>query len=244
MRMSRWPVVAEMAAGANGIGDTDLLRHGAVPGAAWRLAGAIHAGLILTGLHLGQRAAIGQGAPGVPDGGARCALLLPGADVLAFVEIDSQQKRVHREYAKQGATFGHRKMAGKSLLMRGLNVLPASICIPLATPVIVGTRRHGDNAASARGAVTMITEAGTTARTTSCTGTRVVRMDSAFCGAPASPVARKARVHFSVTVRIDPRVSAAIARRPGRRLDAVQLPCLAGDDQPWSWISGAQVAET
>jgi hypothetical protein len=58
------------------------------------------------------------------------------------VDIDSQQKRVY-EYAKQGAAFGHTKIGGKSLLVRGLNVLAASICTPLAAPVIAATRLRG-----------------------------------------------------------------------------------------------------
>jgi hypothetical protein len=49
---------------------------------------------------------------------SRRAPLLPGADVLAFVDIDSTQKRVYG-HAKQGARFGHTKIQGKSLLVRG-----------------------------------------------------------------------------------------------------------------------------
>ena len=127
-----------------------------------------------------------------------------------FVDIDSQQKRVYG-YAKQGAAFGHTKIAGKSLLVRGLNALAATISTPLAAPVIAGTRLRGGNAASARGAASMITEAVATARTVGCTGTLVVRMDSAFYGAPAVRAARNAGARFSVTVRMDPRVRAAIA---------------------------------
>jgi hypothetical protein len=126
--------------------------------------------------------------------------LLPGADVLAFVDIDSQQKRVYG-HAKQGAAFGHTKIQGKSLLVRGLNVLAASICTPLAAPVIAATRLRGGNAASARGAASMITEAVSTARAAGFTGTIVARMDSAFCGAPAVGAARQAGARFSVTVR-------------------------------------------
>jgi hypothetical protein len=48
---------------------------------------------------------------------ARQAPLLPGADVLAFVDIDSTQKRVYG-HKKQGARFGHAKIQGKSLLVR------------------------------------------------------------------------------------------------------------------------------
>src|SRR5512132_3079802 len=109
------------------------------------------------------------------------ARLLPGAETLAFVDIDSQQKRVYG-HAKQGAAFGFTKIQGKGLLVRGLNVLAASICTPLAAPVIAGTRLRGGSASSARGAASMITEAVSTARAAGCTGTLIVRMDSAFYG--------------------------------------------------------------
>ena len=69
--------------------------------------------------------------------------------VLAFVDIDSQQKRVYG-HAKQGAAFGFTKIQGKGLLVRGLNVLAASICTPLAAPVIASTRLRGGSASSAR----------------------------------------------------------------------------------------------
>ena len=143
---------------------------------------------------------------------ARLAPLLPGKDTLAFAGIDSQQKRVYG-HAKQGAAFGFTKIQGKGLLVRGLNVLAASICTPLAAPVIAGTRLRGGSASSARGAASMITEAVSTAPAAGCTGTLVVRMDSAFYGAPAVRAARQAGACFSVTVRIDPKVRAA--RRPG-----------------------------
>ena len=107
---------------------------------------------------------------------ARRAPLLPGADVLAFLDIDSQQKRVYG-HAKQGAAFGHTKIQGKSLLVRGLNALAATISTPLAAPVIAATRLRGGNANSARGAASLAAEAVTTARATGCTGTVVVRAD-------------------------------------------------------------------
>jgi len=46
------------------------------------------------------------------------APLLPGAQTLAFIDIDSMQKRVYG-HKKQGARFGHTKIQGKSLLVRG-----------------------------------------------------------------------------------------------------------------------------
>ncbi|MGN6677985.1 MAG: hypothetical protein ACTHKL_09370 [Streptosporangiaceae bacterium] len=56
---------------------------------------------------------------------ARQAPLLPGKQTLAFVDIDSMQKRVYGR-KKQGAAFGHTKIQGKSLLVRGLNALAAT----------------------------------------------------------------------------------------------------------------------
>jgi len=130
--------------------------------------------------------------------------------VLAFIDIDSQQKRVYG-HARQGAAFGHTKIGGKGLLVRGLNVLAATIGTPLAAPVIAATRLRGGNAHSARGAASMVTEAAGTARADGCAGTLVVRMDSAFYGSAAVWAARQAGARFSVTGRIDPKIRAAIA---------------------------------
>ena len=174
---------------------------------------------------------------------ARRAPLLPGADVLAFVDIDSQQKRVYG-HARQGAAFVPTKIQGKSLLVRGLNVLAASICTPLAAPVIAGTRLRGGNAASARGAASMITESVGTARGTGCSGTLVVRMDSAFYGAPAVQAARQAGAYFSVTVRADPKVRAAIAAISEDAWTPIRYPRAVFDDQLGSWVSDAEVAGT
>jgi hypothetical protein len=44
---------------------------------------------------------------------ARPAPLLPGTDQLAFVDIDSTQRRVYG-HKKQGAAFGHTKISGKT----------------------------------------------------------------------------------------------------------------------------------
>jgi hypothetical protein len=45
----------------------------------------------------------------VPEHLARQSPLLPGAGVLAFIDIDSMQKRVYGHH-KQGARFGHTKI--------------------------------------------------------------------------------------------------------------------------------------
>jgi Transposase DDE domain group 1 len=70
-----------------------------------------------------------------------------------------------------------------------------------------------------------------------------VRMDSAFYGAPAVSAARKAGAHFSVTVRMDPKVRAAIAAIPGQAWRPIRYPRAIWDDQLRRWVSDAQVAE-
>ena len=58
--------------------------------------------------------------------------------MLAFTGADSQQKRVYGHH-KQGAAFGFTKIQGKGLLVRGPNVLAATICTPPTALVIAGT---------------------------------------------------------------------------------------------------------
>ena len=89
----------------------------------------------------------------------------------------------------------------------------------------------------------MITEAAATARAAGCSGTLVVRMDSAFYGAPACSAARRAGACFSVTVRTDPRVRAAIAAIGEDAWTAIRYPRAVWDDQLRCWISDAQAAE-
>jgi hypothetical protein len=236
-------LVAGMAAGADSIDDMDLLRHGAMP----VLFGGIRApstlGSFLRSFTWGNVLQLQKAHREFLAELARRAPLLPGADVLAFVDIDSQQKRVYG-HAKQGAAFGHTKIQGKGLLVRGLNVLAATISTPLAVPVIAGTRLRGGNASSARGAASMVTEAVGTACAAGCTGTIVVRMDSAFYGSPACSAARRGGARFSVTVRADPKVRAAISAIPEDAWTPIEYPRAVWDDQLGSWISDAEVAET
>jgi hypothetical protein len=235
-------LVAGMLAGADSIADMDLLRHGALPALFGGVRAPSTLGSFLRSFTWGNVLQLGKVHRLVLADLARRTPLLPGAGTLAFLDIDSQQKRVYG-YHKQGAAFGHTKIQGKSLLVRGLNVLAASIATPLAAPVIAATRLRGGNAASARGAASMITEAVGTARAAGCTGTLIVRMDSAFYGAPAVQAARRAGARFSVTVRMDPRVRATIAAIGEDAWTPIRYPRAIFDDQLRCWISDAQVAE-
>ena len=152
------------------------------------------------------------------------------------------QKRIYG-HKKQGAAFGHTKIQGKSLLVRGLNALAATISTPLAAPVIAATRLRGGNANSARGAASLAAEAVAAARATGCTGTLVVRADSAFYSAAFTGAVRAAGAFFSVTVQMNPHVQAAIAAIGEDAWTPVNYPRAIWDDQLRCWVSDAQVAE-
>jgi Transposase DDE domain group 1 len=235
-------LVAGMIAGADSLDGMGLLRHGALPAVFGGIRAPSTPGSFLRAFAWGNVLQLQKAHRQLLTELARRAPLLPGADVLAFIDIDSQQKRVYG-HAKQGAAFGFTKIQGKGLLVRGLNVLAASVCTPLAAPVIAATRLRGGNAASARGAASMVAEAAGTCRAAGCTGTLIVRMDSAFCGSPAVSAARRAGAHFSVTVRMDPKVAAAIAGIPGDAWRPIRYPRAIWDDQLGRWVSDAEVAE-
>jgi len=235
-------LVAGMAAGADSIDDMDLLRHGAMPD----LFGGIRAPSTL-GSHLrsyswGNVRQLEKVNRELLAELACRAPLLPGKDTVAFVDIDAMQKRVYG-HRKQGAAFGHTKIQGKSLLVRGLNALAATICTPLAAPVIAATRLRGGNANSARGAASFAAEAIGAARAAGCAGLLIVRADSAYYSAAFCGAVRRAGARFSVTVTMDPKIRAAIAAIGEDAWTAIRYPRAIWDDQLRCWVSDAQVAE-
>ena len=232
-----------MAAGADSIDDMDLLRHGAMSA----LFGGVRAPSTL-GSHLrsytwGNVSQLEKAGREFLIALAGRAPLLPGAGTLAFIDIDSMQKRVYG-HKKQGARFGHTKIQGKSLLVRGLNALAAVVSTPLSAPVIAATRLRGGNAASARGAASLAAQAIGTARDCGCTGTIIVRLDSAFYNAAVIGAIRRGGARFSVTVPMNASIRAAIAAIPEDAWTPIRYPRAIWDDQLGAWISDAEVAET
>jgi DDE family transposase len=236
-------IVAGMIGGADSIDDLDLLRHGAMPALFGGVRAPSTLGSFLRSFTWGNVLQLGKVNRLLLAELARRAPLLPGKGTLAFLDIDSQQKRVYG-HKKQGAGFGHTKIQGKSLLIRGLNALAATISTPLGAPVIAATRLRGGNAASARGAASFATQAVRTARTTGCTGTLVVRADSAFYSAAFTGAVRAAGAFFSVTVQMNSHVQAAIAHIGEDAWVPIKYPRALWDDQLRRWVSDAEVAET
>jgi Transposase DDE domain group 1 len=235
-------LVAGMIGGADSIDDMDVLRHGALPALFGGLRAPSTLGSFLRAFTWGNVLQLGKVNRELLAELACRAPLLPGKDTLAFIDIDSMQKRVYG-HAKQGAAFGHTKIGGRSLLVRGLNALAATISTPLAAPVIAATRLRGGNANSGRGAASLATEAVATARATGCTGMLVVRADSAFYSAAFTGAVRAAGAFFSVTVQMNSHVKAAIASIAQDAWKPIQYPRAIWDDQLSCWVSDAQVAE-
>jgi Transposase DDE domain group 1 len=235
-------VVAGMAAGADSIDDLDVLRHGAMPVVFGGVRAPSTLGSFLRSFTWGNVLQLGKVSRLLLADLACRADLLPGAGTLAFIDIDSTQRRVYG-HAKQGAAFGHTKIQGKTVLVRGLNALAATICTPQAAPVIAAVRLRGGNASSARGAASLITEAAAAARNAGCAGTLIVRADSAYYGAAACGAARRSGAFFSVTARLDPAVKTAIAGIAEDAWTPIAYPRAVWDEQLRRWVSDAEVAE-
>jgi Transposase DDE domain group 1 len=236
-------LVAGMTGGADSIDDLDLLRHGAMGALFGGIRAPSTLGSFLRSFTWGNVLQLGKVHRLMLAELARRAPLLPGKEVLAFVDIDSQQKRVYGRN-KQGAAFGHTKIQGKSLLVRGLNALAATISTPLGAPVIAAARLRGGNAASSRGAASFAAEAVRVARAIECGGIVVVRADSAFYSAAFTWAVRAAGAFFSVTVPMNTHVQAAITTIGEDAWQPIRYPRAIWDDQLGCWVSDAEVAET
>jgi len=235
-------LAAGMAAGADSIDDTDLLRHGAMDVIFGGVRAPSTLGTFLRAFTWGNVSQMQKAHREFLVNLCREAPLLPGAQTLAFIDIDSTQNRVYG-YRKQGAKYGHTKIAGKSVLVKGLNVLAGIISTPLSAPVVAATRLRGGSAGSARGAAGLVTEAVGVARRCGCTGTVVVRLDSGYYNSVVIRAIVKAGASFSVTVAVNPHVKNAIAAIGEDAWTPVRYPRAIWDEQAGGWVSDAEVAE-
>jgi DDE family transposase len=169
--------------------------------------------------------------------------VLADADKLAFLDVDSCQRRVYG-HAKQGVGFGHAKVGGYQVRLRGLNPLIAAISTPTTAPVVTGTRLRGGTANSARGAGSFVAAQIGAARAAAATGELIVRMDSGFYTAAAIAACRRGGARFSVTARMDRKIRRTIAAIPEHAWTGIRYPQAIFDEQEQRWISDAEVAET
>jgi hypothetical protein len=119
-------LAAGMIAGADSIDDMGLLRHGAMPALFGGVRAPSTLGSFLRAFTWGNVLQLEKVSRLLLADLAGRAPLLPGKGTVAFLDIDSMQKRVYG-HKKHGAAFGHTKIQGKSLLVRGLNALAATM---------------------------------------------------------------------------------------------------------------------
>lgn len=142
-------IIAGMAAGADSIDDLQVVRSGGMR----RIFGQVYApatlGQFLREFTHGHASQLASAARAHLLALAGRTDLLPGIEQVAFVDIDSLLRPVYG-HAKQGASFGHTKIAGKQVLRRGLSPLAVTISTETAAPVIAGIRLRAGNAAVCR----------------------------------------------------------------------------------------------
>jgi hypothetical protein len=234
-------IVAGMVAGADSIDDVNVARHG---GMGLLFAGVYAPstlGSFLRACTHGHVRQLQSAAADVLVGLARSAPLLPGVDQLCFVDIDSMLRRVYGK-AKQGAAFGHTKIGGYGVRLRGYHPLLATVSTPLCAPVVAATRLRAGNAAAGRGGHSLMAEAVSIARACGAAGEIVVRADSAFYSKKFITACRRVKVRFSVTARQDAKVAAACAAIPEHEWVGIRYPQAIWDEQEQRWISDAQIA--
>jgi len=233
-------LVGAMVAGADSIADTDLLRHGGMD----RLFGEVRApstlGTFLRAFTFGHVRQLDAVAGQLLAELSRRSPLLPGADRVAYVDIDDTVKATYG-YAKQGAGYGYSGV-------KGLNALLATVSSPLAAPVIVATRLRKGSTNSARGAPRLVADALAAAKAAGAGGPHgdglvVLRADSAFYGHDVVAAARRAGAHFSITARSSPAVSTAIASIRADAWTPIHYPNAVWDEAEQRLISDAEIAE-
>ncbi len=236
-------IIAGMAAGADSIDDLQVIRSGGMK----RMFGGVYApatlGQFLREFTHGHTRQLGSVARAHLVNLAARTEVLAGIEEQAFVDIDSLLRPVFG-HVKQGASFGHTKIAGRQVLRRGLSPLATTISTPTAAPLVAGVRLRAGRAGSGRGADSMVTEAINTARAAGAVGKILVRGDSAYGTSPVVGACLQAGAQFSVVLVKNRAVTAAIATIPDEAWTPVHYPGAVVDPDTGALISDAEVAET
>jgi hypothetical protein len=236
-------IIAGMAAGADSIDDLQIVRSGGMKQMFTGVYAPATLGQFLREFTHGHTLQLASVARAHLVNLAQRTDLLPGIAEQAYVDIDSLLRPVFG-HAKQGASYGHTKIAGKQVLRKGLSPLATTISTPTAAPVIAGIRLRAGKAGSGRGADSMVKEAIKTARAAGATGKILVRGDSAYGTGPVTAACLKAGVHFSVVLVKNPAVTRAIAAIDEHAWQPVHYPGAVVDPDTGELISDAEVAET
>jgi hypothetical protein len=228
-------LLAGMLTGADSIDDMDVLRHGATDIAFTGIRAPSTLGTFLRAFTWGHVRQLQAATRDFTCALARHCPLLPGADQVVHLDVDSKVKQVYGP-TKQGASFGYTHVLG-------LHFQVVTASTPLAAPVIVATRLRSGSAGSSKGAAPLVAEAVNAVRAMGAGGRIVVRGDSAFFSHTVVDACRRAGVRFSVAVPQHAGVREAIAAIGEDAWTPIRYPKAVWDADEGVWISQAEVAE-
>ena len=233
-------LVAGMVAGADSIDDMALLRHGGMSRVFANAYAPSTLGSFLRSFTFGHVRQLDAVASRFLTGLTAQAPLIAttrATDDRVMLDIDDTIIEVHG-YAKQGSGYGYSGV-------RGLNALLATATTAQSAPVVVAQRLRKGSCGSPRGAARLVADAlKTVTNTTVDTSMRpLVRADSAFYGSATVRAAIKGGADVSVTVRLDPKVKAAIAAIGEDAWTPIEYTDAVYDAQDGRWVSRAEVAE-
>jgi hypothetical protein len=235
-------VVAGMVAGADCIDDIDVLRSGGMTTVFDGVYAPSTVGTLLREFTFGHARQLESVLREHLVALCGRVELLPGAEERVFIDIDSLLRPVYG-HAKQGASYGHTKIAGKQVLRKGLSPLATTISTASCAPVIAGMRLRAGRPNSSKGAGRMVAQAIGTARATGARGPILVRGDSAYGSRPVIRACLRAGAQFSLVVTRNPAVERALTAIEETDWTPVSYPGAVRDPDTGAWISDAEVAE-
>lgn len=235
-------LIAGMVAGADCIDDIDVIRSGGMR----TLFGGVYApstvGTLLREFTFGHARQLESVLREHLVALCERVDLLAGADEQVFIDIDSLLRPVYG-HAKQGASYGHTKIAGKQILRKGLSPLATIISTATRAPVISGMRLRAGKTNSARGAGRMVAQAISTARDLGANRNILVRGDSAYGNRKVVRACVGAGAQFSLVMTRNAAVDRAINAIDDEAWTPVSYPGAVRDPDTGAWISDAEVAE-
>ena len=235
-------VMAGMCSGADSIDDLEVLRAGGMPILFDGVYAPSTLGTLLREFSFGHARQLESVLREHLVALAARTELLTGIDQQAFIDIDSLLRPVYG-HAKQGASYGHTKIAGKQVLRKGLSPLATTLSTATSAPVVAGMRLRAGRTGSGKGAGRMTAQAITTARAAGATGKILVRGDSAYGTSAVVRACLRAQVEFSLVMTKNRAVQRAIDSIPETAWIPVRYPGAVHDPDTGAWISDAEVAE-
>src|SRR4029077_13577535 len=235
-------LIAGMWAGADSIDDIDVLRSGGMKSVFGGVYAPSTVGTLLREFPFGHARQLESVLREHLVALCGRVDLLPAAAEQVFVDIDSLLRPVYG-HAKQGASYGHTKIAGKQILRKGLSPLATTISTAGAAPVIAGMRLRAGRANSGKGAGRMVAQAIGTARAAGAAGQILVRGDSAYGNRAVVAACVRHGAQFSLVMTRNAAIERAIAAIDAAAWTPVRYPGAVTDPDTGEWISDAEVAE-